>query len=424
MVRIKKRASNANDINDKTKEVGMKSWMRFLLVFFALAFVFGCTKQAAKCTDPADNPSHHYLMGMEGLEKGNLELANEKFERALFCDAKFAPAHGGLAIVIAEKAEAQSDLKFKAVEAGRSKEHLKKADKLAESNEDRFDYLVAVIRTNTALNEKDSLAKSEEAFEEGRKLKVDETKLPYYQGVEAANYFLGQAYLKAMEFQKARDKFADVLNMKREGKWNEKADKAHKRVDKIVRAMAGITVGDVGKQIAVKDSVTRADLAALLIDEMKLDKLLAGRIPVQSQIDKMKAEFTPADVLNHSFKEEVLTIMKWKVRGLEPKYDETTKAYLFKPTDAVSRGEMAFILEDVLMKLTGDEKLATAYFGQDKSPFPDVKPTSPFYNAVMNMTTRGIMEGELSGEFRINAPVDGAEALLAMRVLKQRMNIH
>jgi hypothetical protein len=188
--------------------------------------------------------------------------------------------------------------------------------------------------------------------------------------------------------------------------------------------MAGITVGDVGKQIAVKDSVTRADLAALLIDEMKLDKLFAGRIPVQSQIDKMKAEFMPADVLNHSFREEVLTIMKWKVRGLEPKYDETTKAYLFKPTDAVSRGEMAFILEDVLMKLTGDEKLATAYFGQDKSPFPDVKPTSPFYNAVMNMTTRGIMEGELSGEFRINAPVDGAEALLAMRVLKQRMNIY
>ena len=50
--------------------------------------------------------------------------------------------------------------------------------------------------------------------------------------------------------------------------------------------------------------------------------------------------------------------------------------------------------------------------------------TSPFYNAVMNMTTRGIMEGELSGEFRVGAPVDGAEALLAMRVLKQKMNIY
>lgn len=402
----------------------MKGCMRVLFMVFILAFVSACTKPVAKCTDPTDNPSHHYLMGMQALEEKKIDAAQSKFERALFCDAKFAPAHGGLAIVNAKKSESQSDPKFKTVEANSAKEHLKKADKLAESNEDRFDYLVAVIRTNTALNEKDSLAKAEEVFEEARKLKVDEKKLAYYQGVEAANYFLGKAYLKAMEFQKSRDKFADVLNMKREGKWHEKADKAHKRVDKIVRAMAGITVGDVGKQIAVKDSVTRADLAALLIVEMKLDKLFAGRIPVKSQIDKMKAEFTPADMLNHSFKEEVITIMKWKVRGLEPRYDETTKAYLFMPKEPVLRGEMALILEDVLIKLTGDEKLATAYFGQDKSPFPDVKATSHFYNAVMNMTTRGIMEGELSGEFRVGAPVDGAEALLAMRVLKQRMNIY
>jgi hypothetical protein len=85
---------------------------------------------------------------------------------------------------------------------------------------------------------------------------------------------------------------------------------------------------------------------------------------------------------------------------------------------------MAFILEDILIKLTGDEKLATAYFGQERSPFPDVRPSSSLYNAVMNMTTRSIMESELSGEFRINDPVDGAEALLAIRMLKQKMNIY
>jgi hypothetical protein len=77
-----------------------------------------------------------------------------------------------------------------------------------------------------------------------------------------------------------------------------------------------------------------------------------------------------------------------------------------------------------LIKLTGDEKLATAFFGQERSPFPDVKPTALFYNAVLNMTTRGIMEGELSGEFRISDPVDGAEAILAVRMLQQRINIH
>ena len=402
----------------------MKVCMRVLFMVFVLAFVSSCEKQVAKCTEPTDNPAHHYLMGMQALEEKKIDVAQSKFERANFCDEKFSPAHDGLAIVSAYKTKQQGDAAFKKVETDGAMEHLKKAGKLAESAEDKFDHFVATMRVYTALKSKDWLKTAEDAFAEIRELKVDERKLTYYQGKEAADYFMGKAYLNALEFRQARDKFADVLNAKREGKWHEKADKAHKRVDKIVRAMAGITVGDVGKQIAVKDSVTRADLAALLIVEMKLDKLFAGRIPVKSQIDKMKAEFTPADMLNHPFKEEVLTIMKWKVRGLEPRYDGNTKAYLFMPKEPVLRGEMALILEDVLIKLTGDEKLATAYFGQDKSPFPDVKATSHFYNAVMNMTTRGIMEGELSGEFRVGASVDGAEAILAMRVLKQRMNIY
>jgi hypothetical protein len=303
-------------------------------------------------------------------------------------------------------------------------ENLKRSEKLSESDEEKFIHQVAVIRVMTALQPKDWLNECESAYKKTKDLKVDERKLIYYQGTEAVHYFLGLAYLQAKEFQQARDKFRDTLDAKREGKWHEKADKAWKKCDKIVRAMAGITVGDVGKQIAVKDEITRADLAALLIDELKIDKLFAGRIPVQSEIDKKKPEFIPADIAGSPFSEEILTILKWKVRGLEPKYDETSRAYLFKPTDSVLRGEMAFILEDVLIKLTGDEKLATAYFGAERSPIHDVKHTSIFYNAVINMSTRGIMEGELSGEFRVNAPVDGAEALLAIRVLRQKMNIY
>ncbi|MDI6890621.1 MAG: S-layer homology domain-containing protein [Thermodesulfovibrionales bacterium] len=405
----------------------MNRRMSVLLLAGILAVVFasGCAKkEIARCTTPEDNPQHHYLMGMKALEDGKLDVAEGKFDRAVYCDEKFSPAYSGLAIVTAEKAKKQPDVSFKKVETERAVDYLKKAKKLSKTDEDRFDYLMATIRVYTALKSKDWLEKAEDALNEGNKLKVDERRLIYYQGKEAINYFMGVAYLEALEFQKARDSFADVLNAKREGKWHEKADKAWKKTDKIVRAMAGITVGDVGKKIAIKDTITRGDLAALLIDELKIDKLFAGRIPVQYQIEKMKAEFIPADVLNHQFKDEILTIMKWKIRGLEPKYDETTKAYLFKPIDVVKRGEMAFILEDVLIKLTGDEKIATAYFGHEKSPFPDVRPTSPFYNAVMNMTSRGIMEGELSGEFRADATVDGAEALLAMRVLRQKMNIY
>ncbi len=399
-----------------------KFWL--LVMLAAVAALAGCATPAARCTSPEDNPRHHYLGGMESLEQLKVDQAMAKFDRAVYCEEQFSAAWSGRAIAFAIKARTQQDSGYKGVEVERALESLEKGRKLAETDNDRFENLVAAIRVNNLIKGDNWLAKAEDAYREAMNQKVDERLLDYYQGKEAATYFMGLAYLDGNEFRKAEDKFRETLGARKDGKWNEPADQAWKKTAKIVRAMGGITVGDVGKKIAVKESVSRGELAALLIDEMKLDKLFAGRIPVRSQVDGMQAEFTPADVLGHPFKDEILTVMKWKVRGLEPKADATTKAYLFKPGDKVLRGEMAFILEDVLIKLTGDEKLATAFFGQDRSPFPDVKPTSPFYNAVLNMTTRGIMEGELSGEFRIADPVDGAEAILAVRMLQQRINIH
>ncbi|MCX7966122.1 MAG: S-layer homology domain-containing protein [Syntrophorhabdaceae bacterium] len=400
----------------------------FIILLISCVFIgilmSGCEKpQVAKCTLPEDNPQHHYVRGMEAIEQGRLDVAKEKFERTLYCDETFYPAYGGLAIISAYKVVQQKDPGYSAVDRKRAIDYVENKSAKAITEEDKFDHFISVIRVDTIMDGTDWLDKAESAYRMAKDLKVDERKLYYYQGVEALDYFMGLAYVEAMEFQKAREKFAAVLNAKREGKWHEKADKAWKKMDKIVQAMAGITVGNVGKKIAIKDSITRADLAALLVDELKIDKLFAGRIPVQSQLDRMKPEFTPADMMNHPFRDEIQTVMKWKVRGLEPKYDETTKAYLFKPLEVVKRGEMAFILEDVLIKLTGDEKIATAYFGQERSPFPDIRSTSPIFNAVMNMTTRGIMVGELSGEFRPDDPVTGADALLALRMLKQRMNI-
>lgn len=398
-------------------------WLFLLLSLIVLAG--GCAKQVERCTAPEDNPAHHYLRGMEALESDKLDLALAKFDRALYCEENFSAAYSGKAIMAALKAKGFLDSGYRGVEVARTEEYLEKASTLAENDNDRFEYQLAVLRIAPAVKGKDWLDRAETAYSRARSLeKIEERRLDYYQGKEAAAYFMGLAYLEGYQFRKAEDAFRETLNSRKTGKWHEPADKAWKKTSKIVRAMGGITVGNVGRKIAVKDAVSRGDLAALLVDEMKIDKLFAGRIPVKSQLDAMKAEFVPADLLSHPFRDEVNTIMKWKVRGLEPKYDQTTKAYLFKPEDKVSRGEIAFILEDVLIKLTGNEKLATAYFGQDRSPFPDVKPTSPYYNAVMNMTSRGIMEGELSGEFRVNEPVDGAEAILAVRMLQQKINIY
>ncbi|MEK7772863.1 MAG: S-layer homology domain-containing protein [Deltaproteobacteria bacterium] len=384
----------------------------------------GCARPAPKCAAPEDNPQHHYLRGMELLEKNRIEDASVKFDRALYCEDGYSPAHSGLAIADAMKAGNEKNEGYRKVDHDRAFAHLKSARKSAETPEDEFAYRTASMRVYTVLKPAKWLSDVEGDYSKAMKLKTDDRKLIYYDGKEAATYFMGGAYLDGREFQKARDSFSAVLSAKREGRWNEPADKGWKKTDKIVRAIGGITVGDVGKEIAVKDSVTRGDMAALLVDEVKIEKLFAGRIPVKSAVDRMKPEFTPADVLNSQFKDETLTMMKWGVRGLEPVYDNATKAYLFRPDAPISRKEFALVIEDVLIKLTGDESMASAFLGHGKSPFPDVQPASAWYNAIMNVTTKNLMETELSGEFRPDDTVDGAEAMLAIRVLRQRLNIY
>ncbi len=398
----------------------MKKPVMFVVLAVILTLLAtGCaTKQVSKCTAPGDNPQNHYVAGMEALEQFKFDVAQTRFERAIYCDENYSLAYGGLAIVYAYKTSQQRDPGYSSVERKRAIELVEKAGKTANKPEEKFSRYLAVIRVNIFMDGENWVKKTEDTYKTAKGVKIDEPKLLYYQSASALDYFMGLAWMRAHEFQKASDSFKTVLNSGKGGKWQGYADKAWKKTDRIQRATAGVTIGDIGKRIAVQDVITRGDLATLIVTELKIDKLSDSRISA-AQYAK-KPEFTPPDITNYPFNEEVITVIKWKVRGLEPKYDETAKAYLFKPMDLVKRGEMALVLEDVLIKATGDEKIASAYLGHEKSPFPDVRPTSPMYNAVMNVTTRGIMEGETTGEFMPDRPVSGEEAILAIRALKQR----
>ena len=75
-------------------------------------------------------------------------------------------------------------------------------------------------------------------------------------------------------------------------------------------------------------------------------------------------------------------------------------------------------MQGVLILLTGDSELATKYVGET-SRFPDVRSDFYGYNAIALSTERGIMSAEkVSGLFRPEQPVSGAEALLMMRELQ------
>ncbi|MBF0621565.1 MAG: S-layer homology domain-containing protein [Magnetococcales bacterium] len=402
-----------------------KTWLSSITAVLVMGlFLSGCQEKPKAAVSEMDNPWHHYAQGMEALDEGRVDRASAKFSRAIALSEDFSPALAGQSLIMALKAADQEDAGHRRVDWEKAEDLLDAARSAADTDADTFIYQTTAIRVLTAAQPDRWIDKAR--IHHVSALEVDDLKdtdLPYYQYKAAADYFMAEAWFKA-DFRKAPQLLTKVLGARGDGKWQGPADKLYQRVQKIIRASAGHMVSGKALQIAIKDSVTRGDAAALLVDELKLDKLLAGRIRVASVEANRKAEYTPADVLNHPFRDEISTMMKWRVRGLEPNYDESTRAWLFKPQDSVPRKDLALALEDVLIGLTKDQGIATAHIGAERSPYPDVSPNLPWFNACMTSVTRGLMQLGLSGEFRPDEPVSGADLLLAVFKLRSVMNIH
>jgi hypothetical protein len=105
------------------------------------------------------------------------------------------------------------------------------------------------------------------------------------------------------------------------------------------------------------------------------------------------------------------------VRGLETYSDG-----LFRPGEFIDRAAYAMMIEDILIKVTGDNALATKFIGQI-SPFPDLRSDLPYFNAVMVVTSRGIMgvKDFTSGEFAPLGEVPGVDALLIIRKFQEEL---
>ena len=349
---------------------------RYLLLVFFISLVWlvsGCaTKKLAPVSDE-DNPAHHYLMGMELIDKGDVNEADSRFQRALKLEPDYPPALAGRALAAACRTQTQSDGDHKSVELKRALEMLDDAEDEAKGDSQKYIAEVTGIRVYTRAKPEDWIEDAEDCYEDSMDLdEVNIGELPYYRSKEAAPYFMGKAYFADYQFRKSEDMLSKVMSAS-PGRWHEPAEILFRKVHKIVRASAGYTLTNVAKRIAVKEQVSRADVAALLVDEIHLDRFLAGRIAAPQKKDA--SAFIPADVRDNLFKPEILIVVKWGLRGLEPMYDKTSRAYLFYPNKPINRKELAFVLEDILIKITGDESLASKYYGQTNSPYPDVPPT-------------------------------------------------
>ncbi|MDH4267408.1 MAG: hypothetical protein OEW45_17390 [Deltaproteobacteria bacterium] len=379
-----------------------------ILTVFCILLALGvmitsCAKPPRKPEAALDTPEHHVFSGNKLLEKGDYAGAQREFVLAMQLDKKYSPAYVGLGLAFGYQNAFPT-----------AYENMKKAKSLAQKPEDKVNARVGMIRLYSLERKEKWINKAEDEFEDAIKINPKSS---------AAYFYMGRAYKFAFNFDKAGEMFKQVLNIN--DKYLVEADNEWKVVQKIQRAAPGSLIG---KKIALIEEITRADVAALFVQELLLEKLYEKRTPkrfdtsFQAPVKKFEADRivkaeAATDIQSHVLRTDIKTIMRLGVRGLEPSPD-----HKFFPNEKITRAAYAMMIEDILIKVSGDEKLATKFFGS-KSPFPDLRNDLPYFNAVMVMTSRGVMEAKdlSTGEFAPMGTVSGADALLIIRKLKDEL---
>ena len=376
----------------------------FLVVFIAgILWIAGCGQLPRVPVSQLDTPEHHVFTGMRLLDQEKYADAQREFELALQLDRKYSRAYTGLGLVKTYTADFKGAL-----------ENLEQGTKYAKADEEILFGHVGMIRYQTQSKlEKKWLDICKDQFDAAVKLDPKHS---------AAYYFMGLAYKQAYDFNAAGLMFTKVLELKTD--YLAKADQEWNFIQKVQRAMPGSVTG---KQIALVERITRADAAALFMEELKIDVLYKKRTlkkfdtsfkdPEKAASQAKIVVTTAKDIADHPMRADIEGILEIGVRGLENYPDGN-----FHPGEIVTRAAYAMMLEDVLIKVTGDNALATRYIGST-SPFPDLRADLPYFNAVMVVTSRGIMQVKdmTTGEFAPLRSVAGVDALLIIRKVKEEL---
>jgi tetratricopeptide (TPR) repeat protein len=396
--------------------------IRTLISLFILCvivfFLISCWPKVRVAVNQLDTPGHHTFTGLKLLDQEKYADAKREFEMATQLDAKYSKAYTGMALVniYTSNFNAASD-------------NLALGLKNAKDTDEKLFVNVGKIRYYT-------LSKSDKKWLELAKNQFDEAVVTDPKQTPAY-YFMGLAYKEALEFNLSGQMFAKVIQLKTDHMAD--ADAQLKFLQKVQLAMPAT---ETGKKIALVERITRADAAAIFMEELKIKDLYNKPTPkvldtplketekVSTEVketEKVPIDAPPPvpvkllakDIADHPLKTDIEGILEIGVRGLEndPKGN-------FNPGEVLSRGEYAMMLEDILIKLTGEKDLAARYVNS-KSLFPDVPADMPYFNAIIAVTSRGIMEAKntKTGEFLPLKPVTGVDALLIIRKLKEKLKI-
>ncbi len=376
-----------------------------LILGIALFSACGGPKER-KAESVLDTPEYHYTQGKKYLDKDDLVNALREFNEAKSLKANFAPAYEGIAVVqIEQKNYAEAE---------------KNIDKSLSEDGDWVPAVVARGRLYSAKGEyEDAVDEFDDALDD---IEDSPSKFNKKAVRMDALYQKGTAFKDWGKYINAQTTYQQILEI---DNTNTKASKAIKDLAEYQAAVAGQS--PELRKIAKQKEVTRADVAVLFVTELPLEKIFRkskrldaigfkspeGGIMGKKEEKKTGPEELASDVPNNhwarSFIDQSLQT------GIIEKYPDGS----FQPDKKVNRAEYAKLIEHFMIKAYDDQGLETQFFGST-STFADVLNTSPIFNSVMLVSSRGIMPGFEDGTFKPLGPVSGAEALNIIRNLKAK----
>lgn len=398
--------------------------LKLIFPLLALLWIAGCqttTKENRPQEGVMDTPKFHTLRAEDAIAKGDYNRANASYQKALDLNSTYSPALSGKAMVLSYIAKAPgSSNAQKVATLEKSNQLIEDALSNAKTDEEKGHAHNAAIQVylNLKLPADEWHEKAEDHYEDAVEL------MPTAPG---PHFYMARAESERFNFNKAATLYHKVLEINT--KYKEEANAELAIVQKIQRAQPG---SNFGKQVAFVQKLTRADVAGLFIAELRLDRLYNNKTktfdtsfqtPTNQkgfEADRMAKAQEALDIGGHALEDTIREIIKLKVKGLEP--DPSHKFY---PNKEITRGEYALMIQDILVKVTGDPTIQTKYIGTDSS-FPDVRSDVYYYNAARVMVERNLMQvtNKVTGEFAPLSHVMGADALLVLRDLKEALQAY
>ncbi|MFN7956637.1 MAG: S-layer homology domain-containing protein [bacterium] len=364
-----------------------------LVAVLALA---GCATQPLVAEGPADQAVVHTQAGNQLLEQKRYDEALAEYDRAVALKAKYGPAHAGRAIALAQLGRGEDA--HAALDA--AKAH-------SDGATQEVGVGVARIRVATALKGEDWLEEAEDAFDDYEST-AREAKLA------VLHTWMGRAYLLAGKLDKATRTLEAGLGIDKD---YPPASAALRDVNLAREALAGMPEQYLA--VATEPEIDRADVAAIFVAELKLDRLLdkqgfkpdaTFRAPEGRAASTIRREpfvDRATDVEGHWAKPMIDKMVAYQVmETVDGKFD---------PAHKITKVEMAMLLDGIITKVTGES--ATKGLGGDMI-FSDVPPDHYGAAAVVLATSRGFIPARPDGKFGLKDPVSGAEALASVRKVR------